>query len=171
MGISGNTRRLECGSSGSNGAVRRHWSAAELQALERWAGVHPVHVICRRLGRSERSVRCKLHRRGLSACVCEGVGLQQVCEDLGLPVQAVKACILSGHLRLHSARVHGTAPPQPRWSLRRWLQAAQKRVCRISHLRITEASLRRFARAIDMDTGRAAAVVRMGAALRHWATG
>lgn len=152
---------------GPNGAMRRHWSAAELLALERWAGVHPVQVICRRLDRSERSVRCQMHRRGLSAQVCEGVGLRQVCEDLRLSARAVKACILDGRLRLHSARVHGAAPlrQRRRWSLRRWLEAAQGRICRISHLRVTEASLRRFAR----DAGCAAAAGVMGAALRHWA--
>ena len=74
-----------------NGAIRRRWSPAELLALERWAGVLPVQMICRRLDRSERSVRCQMHRRGLSTRVREGVGLRQVCEDLQLSARSVKA--------------------------------------------------------------------------------
>jgi len=89
------THCLRSDSAWPNGAIRRRWSPAELLALERWAGVLPVQVICRRLDRSERSVRCQMHRRGLSTRVREGVGLRQVCEDLQMSARSVKAFILA----------------------------------------------------------------------------
>ena len=113
------THCLTSDSAWPNGAIRRRWSPAELLALERWAGVLPVQVICRRLNRSARSVRCQMHRRGLSTRVREGVGLRQVCEDLQLSARSVKAFILDGRLRLHSAQVHGGVMAQLDWSLRR----------------------------------------------------
>ncbi|MFG0640071.1 hypothetical protein [Delftia sp. WSY_22] len=161
------THCLTSDSAWPNGAIRRRWSPAELLALERWAGVLPVQVICRRLDRSERSVRCQMHRRGLSTRVREGVGLRQVCEDLQLSARSAKAFILDGRLRLHSAQVHGGVMAQLHWSLRRWLQTAQSRLCRVSHLRVTETSLRRFAREADFG----ASGSRTGAAWQHWASG
>ena len=115
------THCLTSDSAWPNGAIRRRWSPAELLALERWAGVLPVQVICLRLGR----------------------------------------------LRLHSAQVHGGVMAQLDWSLRRWLQTAQSRLCRVSHLRVTETSLRRFAREADFG----ASGSRTDAAWQHWASG
>lgn len=138
-------------------ARRARWSRSELQDLERWAGVWPVAVLCRRLHRSERAVRCQLCRRGLSARVCEGVEARQLPGLLHLPARTIAACIARGALRLHSATIHGrtAGPPSdhPRWSLRRWFVAAQRRDCRLTHLRVSETSLRRF---VAGDTGRAA---------------
>jgi len=108
-----------------------------------------------------------MHRRRLSTRVREGVGLRQVCEDLQLSARTVKAFILDGRLRLHSAQVHGGVMAQLDWSLRRWLQTAQSRLCRVSHLRVTETSLRRFAREADFG----ASGSRTDAAWQHWASG
>lgn len=129
-------------------ARRARWSRSELRDLERWAGVWPVAVLCRRLHRSERAVRCQLYRRGLSARVCEGVEARQLPQLLHLPARTIATCIACGALRLHCATIHGrpAGPPShhPRWSLRRWFVAAQRRDCRLTRLRISETSLRRF---------------------------
>ena len=142
---------------------RQRWSASELDRLNKWAGTRSVGEISASLHRSERAIRCQLHRRGLSAKVREGWGLTELREDLQLRARVVLRYAVQGILRVHSAQV--CAYPWPRdghcprteravslgeaarllgWSHSQVLLAAFNRRCRLINLRISDASVTRL---------------------------
>ena len=166
---------------------RRCWSAAELRYLDTWAGTRSVGEMCRRLQRSERALRCQLHRRGLSAKVCEGWGLNQLRVDLHLRARTVLHYAVQGILRVHSAQVcmlHGLvlnrrprrrswgvrtisigeAAHVLRWSRARILVAALAGRCRLINVRITEGSVMR----LSVSDSFAAIRERLDASIEHW---
>jgi hypothetical protein len=84
---------------------RRRWSCPDKRYLERWAGVRPVCDLCRYLRRTERAVRCQLHKRGLSAKVREGWSVSQLQREFHLGRRTVLRHLSIGPLRLCSAQV------------------------------------------------------------------
>lgn len=108
-----------------------------------------MEQLCRSLRRSERALRCKLHRLRLSAKVVEGWSLHELRASLRMSVKQVLCHVVVGRLRVQCAQVRGAgiandrkAAPHSGW----------KRVCaevlrgrwRLSRLRISEASVQRF---------------------------
>lgn len=157
---------------------RRRWSRADLRCLESWAGTLLVGDICHRLRRTERAIRCQMHRLDLSAKVREGCGLEELHAYLHLSPRATRRHLMAGTLRVHSALVCvscGTSAPQafgkpmiPRLPStigavcnalrrsRRWIVAAANAGhCRLTHLRVSEASVFRLARNAEFAIGRA----------------
>lgn len=145
----------ECPASGTNTPRispmlrRRRWSVSELRYLQARVGIRTVEQLSRALQRSERALRCKLHRLKLSAKVVEGWSLHELRVSLRMSVKQVLRHIVAGHLRVQCAQLHGVeitddskAAPHSGW----------KRVCaevlrgrwRLSRLRISEASVQRF---------------------------
>lgn len=151
--------------------IRRRWSAADLHYLQTWSGTRPIRQLCRHLHRSERALRCKLHKLAISAKVNAGWGLKQVQAHGHLSARAVLGRVIEGTIRLQCAQVrghplartaHGESRPMPqRW---RCLQGTHARpigevgarhhltakqiclaalhgYCRLIHVRVTEDSL------------------------------
>lgn len=167
---------------------RRCWSTEELQYLDTWAGTRSVSEMCQRLQRSERALRCQLHRRGLSAKVCEGWGLGQLRTDMHLRARTVLRYAVQGILRVHSAQVcmrhrHVAVDPSrlpPPWAARaiplseaaRALKCPQTQVlmaaltgrCRLINVRITEASVLRLGASLIFSTIR----TRLSPAMQRW---
>lgn len=144
--------------------IRRRWSAEDLRCLEYLAGTLPVGDICRRLQRSERAIRCQMHRLCLSAKVCEGWGVKEIRVHLHLPIRTIRHHLVAGTLRIHSARVcmrrgmpalRASSKPIPvrlpstiqefcdvlHWTRKRVAAKAMDGYCRLTHVRITEASI------------------------------
>jgi hypothetical protein len=163
--------------------LKPRWKLAELRLLDRYAGVKPVAELCALLGRSERSIRCKLARQELSARVVEGRSLQQLRVDLHLRRPVVWRHVLRGDLRLHSALVQPRsiafgfplssshpsrsltlAMRQERQTLRQIVMAAQQGQLRLTHVRITEASIVKLA----TQPAFAAARTRLTPAMQRW---
>lgn len=151
-------------------STRRRWNKGELCFLEKWAGIRSIAELSWRMQRTERALRCKMHRLGISAKIKEGWDLQELQTSLKLSRAAVMRCIEEGLLRIQSAQVC-LRPGMPlfpcrregalsllervlparrlahaaRWSLRRVATYVRKGHCRLTHLRCTEASVRRMA--------------------------
>ena len=84
---------------------RRRWSTADQHYLQTWVGRRPIGMLCRHLQRSERAVRCKLHKLRLNAKVCEGWGSKQLRTMCHLDDRTVLHYLASGTLRLQCAEV------------------------------------------------------------------
>lgn len=141
---------------------RRRWLAAELRYLETWAGIKSMGELCLHLKRSERALRCQLHRQGLSAKVREGWGLEQLRVDLHLHANKVLRHAVHGVLRVQNAQVciqRGLASASSRtmrslpineaaralgWSHTQILIAALAGRCQLINVRISEMSVMRL---------------------------
>lgn len=166
---------------------RRCWSTEELRYLDAWAGTRSVGEMCRRLQRSERALRCQLHRRGLSAKVCEGWGLGQLRTDMHLRTRTVLRYAVQGVLRVHSAQVCtkrlqvvAGLSRLPPWTVRaislgeaarvlncprtQILMAALTGRCRLINVRITEASVLRLSASPTFSAIR----TRLSPAIQRW---
>lgn len=166
---------------------RRCWSTEELQYLDTWAGTRSVGEMCQRLQRSERALRCQLHRRGLSAKVCEGWSLGQLHTDMHLQTRTVLRYAVQGVLRVHSAqvctkhlRVAGSPLYFPPWTARtiplseaaRVLRCPRTQVlvaaltgrCRLINVRIAEVSVLRLSASPTFSAIR----TRLSPAMRCW---
>ena len=171
----------------TRGTSRRYWSTEELQYLDTWAGTRSVGEMCQQLQRSERALRCQLHRRGLSAKVCEGWGLGQLRTDMHLRARTVLRYAVQGILRVHSAQVctkhlrvavgrlrlsPWTTSAIPLSEAARVLRCPRTLVlvaaltgrCRLINVRITEASVLRFSASPNFNTIRA----RLSPAMQRW---
>jgi hypothetical protein len=93
--------------------TRRRWSVSELRNLNALAGVLSVAELCQRLQRSERALRCKLHRLGISAMVREGWSIAELSHDFHLRRSTIRHYAEVGTLRVQSALVH--AQPGKAW--------------------------------------------------------
>lgn len=148
---------------------RKRWDKEELRYLEAWAGVRSIAELSWRMQRTERALRCKMHRLGFSAKIKEGWGLQELKTSLKLSRAAVLHYIEAGLLRIHSAQVclrPGTSlPPSKKntlsplerilparkfahaaqWSLRRVAIYVREGRYLLTHLRCTDISVRRIA--------------------------
>lgn len=89
---------------------RRRWSRKDVCVLTWWVGSHPISTLCRMLHRTERAVRCKLHRLGVSARVIEGWSLRQLHTRFGLTRHQIYTALQQGRLRLHTALVSHSVP-------------------------------------------------------------
>lgn len=159
---------------------RQRWSASDLTYLDFWAAVKPVQALCHHLQRTERAVRCQMHRRGLSARVREGWGLPQLREDLHLSAKTVLRYAAQGVLRVHCAKVRLDCwPVVPgaaatfeldevahalRWLRKRVLSAALAHRCRLMQVRITDASVMRLVASDAFSATRA----RLSPAMIQW---
>jgi hypothetical protein len=146
---------------------RRQWTAAELHDLETWASTLSIGEMSRRLHRSERALRCQLHRLGLSAKVREGWGLNELCVGLHVSRRKILRAAAQGHLHVGSAQVSAThasklnprlnahmrrartipireAARLLRWSHKQILIAALAGRCRLINVRISDASVMRW---------------------------
>jgi hypothetical protein len=169
---------------------RRRWDAKELRYLDTWAGVRPISEMCLRLRRSERALRCQLYRRGLSAKVREGWGLEQLRVDLHLCGRKVFRYVVDGILHVQSAQIYHLAlrlgdgfPDRHlrvshaipisetahflKWPRKRVLAAAMAGRCRIINVRITDASVMRLGASDSFASVRA----RLRPAIDHWLKG
>ena len=92
---------------------RRWWNDGDVRYLNTWAGVRPICVMCRDLQRSERALRCKLHKLGLSARVREGWSLHDLQTQFHLSRRTVLHALAHGQLKLHSGLITLplTSPP------------------------------------------------------------
>lgn len=165
------------------------WKFAELKQLEACAGDRPILELCRQLRRSERAVRCQLSRRHLSAKVRDGWGMEQLRTDLHLTTRDVLHHLLQGSLRIQSARVRlldcssrSAMPDRCKvllgtrsipiaevsralgWTRRRILACAG---CRLSRLRVSNASVKRLVASAAFADARA----RLDPALLRWLYG
>jgi len=101
-----------------NEGQRRCWNDADSRTLMWYAGVYPIPTMCRLLGRTERSVRCKLHRLGVSARIRDGWSPRQLQAIYGMSLQDVRRELASGRLRIQTAllSVSGTVVSSTPWS-------------------------------------------------------
>jgi hypothetical protein len=145
---------------GDASAKRRCWTSDELRYVTNWAGTYSVSLLSLHLHRSERALRCKLSRLGISAKVVEGWGLGQLRSDLHLRARAVFRHAIAGQLRVHSAQIcagscshcaPGTKTLPLALSARvlglsrvQVLAAALSGRCRLTNVRITDASVMRL---------------------------
>lgn len=166
---------------------RKGWSTEELQYLDTWAGTRSVGEMCQRLHRTERALRCQLHRCGLSAKVCESWSLEQLRTDMHLQTRTVRRYAVQGILRVHSAQVctkhlRVAVDPihLPPWTARsiplseaaRMLRCPQTQILmgaltgryRLINVRITEASVLRFSASHTFNAIRA----RLSPAMQCW---
>lgn len=153
---------------------RRRWSRADLGYLHAWAGTRPVRILCRYLQRTERALRCKLHKLGLSAKVREGwdvaalrhtchVGMRTIlryvvngklrlqCGDVRMPCVGIEqvASVITVTRCWHGIRNTNVQPfadltGQRHWTISQLCLAALAGRCRLLHLRITEATAVQF---------------------------
>lgn len=144
-------------------ARRRRWSSRDVHELERWAGMRSMSDLSRALRRSERALRCKLQRLGMSAKVNDGWGLAQLRTELHLSPRNVLREVSRGRLCMQSAEVRtsgsllradGDIAPLSAslGSFATSMQLTGLRVCklalegrwRVVHLRISDASVHQF---------------------------
>lgn len=169
---------------------RRRWCETELRYLDTWAGVRSISEMCLRLRRSERALRCQLYRRGLSAKVREGWGLEQLRVDLHLRTCKVFRYVLNGVLRVQSAQIYHfvgrlddgfsqnrlhvphTIPISEtarllKWPRKRVLASAMAGRCRFINVRITDASVMQLGASDSFSPVRA----RLNPAIDRWLKG
>ena len=84
---------------------RRRWEKHELHALWRWAGTESVDQIAKRLGRSERAVRCRMGALGMSAKVKDGWSLRRLEQTLHMGRGRLRRFIVEGSLRVRNPRI------------------------------------------------------------------
>jgi len=150
---------------------RRQWSKADLDYLCCWAGTRSIRTLCRHLQRTERALRCKLHKLGLSGKVLEGWDIADLQRACHVSQRTVLRSLADGTLRLQCADVRFfpgdnqvtdpkvfAAGSQPNTALYLISDAAIQRHssiskicadalaghCQLIHARITEATAVRF---------------------------
>jgi len=101
---------MESGASTVTASRGRAWKSAEIKKLMWSAGICPVQTLCRQLERTERSVRCKLHRLGLSARVKEGWSVRELRDTYGLTRRQIWRAVCSGRFRIHTALISASKP-------------------------------------------------------------
>ena len=102
---------------GAKGPVRRRpstspslpWTPADDEKLFQLAGYEPVKKIARRLGRSERAVRCRLGALGMSAKVTDGWSLRGLRKMLHVHQARLTYLIGSGMLRVRDPRISASS--------------------------------------------------------------
>jgi hypothetical protein len=85
--------------------VRKPWSKQELDLLLDLAGCRPMEDLAELVGRSVRSVACRLNRLGISGKVKEGQSLRELCRELHMGPNRVRKIINSGLLRVANGRI------------------------------------------------------------------
>jgi hypothetical protein len=85
------------------------WTPAQDDKLFQLAGYEPVKKIARRLGRSERAVRCRLGALGISAKVTDGWSLRGLRKMLRVDQTRLTYLIGSGMLRVRDPRVSASS--------------------------------------------------------------
>src|SRR5271167_1387613 len=100
-------------SPGGTRSVRRPpsmpWTPAHDDKLLKLAGYEPVKKIARRLGRSERAVRCRLGALGISAKVTDGWSLRGLRKMLRVHQDRLTYLIGSGMLRVRDPRISASS--------------------------------------------------------------
>jgi hypothetical protein len=102
---------------GAKGPVRRRastspsgpWTPAHDDKLFQLAGYEPVKKIARRLGRSERAVRCRLAALGISAKVTDGWSLRGLRKMLRVDQARLTYLIGTGMLRVRDPRISASS--------------------------------------------------------------
>jgi len=89
----------------SKSEVRKPWSKQELDLLLDLAGCRPLEDLAELVGRSVRSVACRLNRLGISCKVKEGQSLRELCRELHMGPNRVRKIINSGVLRVANGRI------------------------------------------------------------------
>jgi hypothetical protein len=87
------------------GEGRKPWSKRELDLLLDLAGCRPVEDLAELVGRSVRSVACRLNRLGISCQMKEGQSLRELCRELHMGPNRVRRIINSGVLRVANGRI------------------------------------------------------------------
>ena len=85
------------------------WTSAQEDKLFQLAGYEPVKKIARRLGRSERAVRCRLGALGISAKVTDGWSLRELRKMLRVHQARLTYLIGSGMLRVRDPRISASS--------------------------------------------------------------
>jgi len=85
------------------------WTPAHDDKLFQLAGYEPVKKIARRLGRSERAVRCRLGALGISAKVTDGWSLRGLRKLLRVQQARLTYLIGSGMLRVRDPRISASS--------------------------------------------------------------
>jgi hypothetical protein len=109
--------RNEANDPGTKSPVRRRpstspsqpWTPAQDDKLFQLAGYEPVKKIARRLGRSERAVRCRLGALGISAKVTDGWSLRELRKMLRVHQARLTYLIGSGMLRVRDPRISASS--------------------------------------------------------------
>ena len=110
-------QRNKANGPGAKGPVRRRpstspsgpWTPAHDDKLFQLAGYEPVKKIARRLGRSERAVRCRLGALGISAKVTDGWSLRGLRKMLRVHQARLTYLIGSGMLRVRDPRISASS--------------------------------------------------------------
>ena len=89
----------------SKAEVRKPWTKQELDLLLDLAGCRPVEDLAELVGRSVRSVVCRLYRLGISCKIKEGQSLRELCRELHVGPNRVRKIIDSGVLRIANDRI------------------------------------------------------------------
>jgi hypothetical protein len=85
--------------------ARKPWSKQEVDLLIDLVGCRPVEDLAELVGRSVRSVACRLNRLGISCKVKEGQSLRELCRELHMGPNRVRKIINSGVLRVANGRI------------------------------------------------------------------